>query len=166
MSSTLAQALARFDALPAVTTLDMLGEWRGFGEHTGHEMDGLLEAYGWYGKRFDSEEAVHPLLFRRSDGTRYAVDPRRIPLGLAPYHALTRNAVATALFRVATPLLRTTAPRARLRAVTYRGVTTAAMVYDHLPIIDCFRRIDHRTMLGLMDMRGAAPFFFRLERDT
>ena len=26
--------------------------------------------------------------------------------------------------------------------------------------------IDHRTVFGLMDMRGAAPFFFRLERET
>jgi hypothetical protein len=53
-----------------------------------------------------------------------------------------------------------------LRAVTYRGVTTAAMIYDHLPIIDCFRRIDAHTVLGLMDMRGTPPFFFLLERDV
>lgn len=50
--------------------------------------------------------------------------------------------------------------------MTDRGVTTAVMIYDHLPIIDCFRRLDGRTMLGLMDMRGAAPFFFQLEREA
>ena len=40
------------------------------------------------------------------------------------------------------------------------------MVCDQLPIIDYFRRIDHRIMLGVMDRRGAAPLFFQLERDT
>ncbi len=163
---TLAEALARFDALPAVTTQEMLGEWRGSGVPTGHDMDGLLEAYAWYGKSFVSEEVVHPLLFRHRTGEIYAIDPRRIPLSLSRFHALTRSAGARALFALAMPLLRTRAPRARLRAVTSRDVTTAAMVYDHLPIIDYFRRIDARTMLGLMDMRGAAPFFFQLERDV
>ena len=163
---SLTEALARFDALPAVTTLEMHGHWRGSGVPTGHDMDGLLEAYAWYGKTFESDEAVHPLVFRDRAGQKYAIDPRRIPLSLSRYHTLTRHAVSRALFALATPLLRTREPRARLRAITYRGVTTAAMVYDHLPIIDCFRRIDHRTMLGLMDMRGAAPFFFQLERDS
>ena len=166
VTMTLTEALARFDALPAVTTPEMHGHWRGSGVPTGHDMDGLLETYAWYGKSFESDEAVHPLVFRDRAGQKYAIDPRRIPLSLSRYHALTRHAVSRALFTLATPLLRTRHPRARLRAMTYRGVTTAAMVYDHLPIIDCFRRIDHRTMLGLMDMRGAAPFFFQLERDT
>jgi len=37
------------------------------------------------------------------------------------------------------PLLATRRPRARLRPVEYRGVTSAAMSYDQLPIIDVFR---------------------------
>ncbi len=163
---TSAEALASFDALPAVTTQEMLGQWRGSGVPTGHEMDGLLETYHWYGKRFVSENVVHPLLFRNRAGVLYALDPIRIPFSLSRFHALTRNVAARALFSLATPLLRTRAPRARLRSATCRGVTTAAMVYDHLPIIDFFRRIDARTVLGLMDRRGAAPFFFQLEQDA
>ena len=46
-----------------------------------------------------------------------------------------------------------------------RGVLTAIMLYDHLPIADSFRRVDGSTLLGLMDLRGAAPFFFVLERE-
>jgi hypothetical protein len=50
--------------------------------------------------------------------------------------------------------------------VEHRGVLTAAMVYDALPIIDVFRRVSSDTVLGLMDMRDlAAPFFFLLRRD-
>jgi len=163
---TSAEALTRFDALPAVNTHEMLGAWRGSGVPTGHDMDGLLEGYAWYGKSFVSEDVVHPLLFRNRAGETYAIDPRRIPLSLARFSRLARSAGARALFAYGAPMLRSRAPRARLRAVTHRGVTTAAMIYDHLPIIDYFRRIDAHTMLGLMDMRGAAPFFFQLEQDA
>ena len=51
--------------------------------------------------------------------------------------------------------------------VEHRGVGTAAMVYDALPIIDVFRRISADAVLGLMDLRGLAePFFFVLRRDA
>lgn len=39
------------------------------------------------------------------------------------------------------------------------------MVYDDLPIIDMFRRVDARTVLGVMDMRAMPlPYFFVLRR--
>jgi hypothetical protein len=47
----------------------------------------------------------------------------------------------------------------------FRGVVTATMCYDALPIHDAFRRIDDDTRLGVMDLRGAPPFVFVLERD-
>ena len=63
-------------------------------------------------------------------------------------------------------LVTTSKPRARLRSVEHRGVQTAAMVYDALPIIDVFRRVSARTVLGLMDLRGLPdPFFFVLHRE-
>ena len=58
-------------------------------------------------------------------------------------------------------------PKARLRQVTHRGVVTAAMVYDSLPIIDVFRKVSDDVRLGAMDMRGLpAPFLFVLQRDA
>jgi hypothetical protein len=64
------------------------------------------------------------------------------------------------------PVLRTRAPRARLRDVEFRGKVSAAMIYDHRPIIDVFRLVDDETLLGVMDLRGMAdPYFFILRRD-
>jgi hypothetical protein len=41
------------------------------------------------------------------------------------------------------------------------------MVYDHLAIIDSFRRVDADTVLGIMDRRGdAQPFLFVLRRSV
>jgi hypothetical protein len=40
------------------------------------------------------------------------------------------------------------------------------MIYDHLPVIDAFRRVNEATLLGVMDQRGMAePFLFLLRRD-
>ena len=161
------EALAFFDGLPTVPTVDMLGRWRGSGLHTGSRLDGLLEAYGWYGKEFSGAESVHPLLFAGRGGRPRPVDPAWIPLSLLRDYAGAARLwpVRTAFARLR-PLLYTNRPKARLRTIEHRGVQTAAMVYDALPIIDVFRRIGPDIVLGAMDMRGLpAPFFFLLERD-
>ena len=48
----------------------------------------------------------------------------------------------------------------------HRGVVTATMIYDALPILDAFRLVDDDTVLGVMDLRRAPPFVFSLARDA
>lgn len=52
---------------------------------------------------------------------------------------------------MAKPVLQTKEYKARLRMMDYRGKLSAAIVYDTQPIIDIFRRVDDKTVLGLMD---------------
>jgi Domain of unknown function (DUF4334)/GXWXG protein len=160
-------ALAFFDDRPAVDLAGMTGRWRGVGLPTGHPFDGLLEAYGWYGKEVVDAETVHPLLFRDGAGLPHPLDPAYIPLGLLRrFPGLARTPMARLGFAGVRPLRRTDEPAARLRMVEHRGVVSAALVYDRLPVIDVFRRIAAGTVLGLMDLRDVAqPFFFVLERD-
>jgi hypothetical protein len=160
------EALARFDALAPVAPAEMLGRWRGSGLPTGSPLDGLLEAYGWYGKEFLDAETVHPLLFTTRRGPR-PVDPALVPMSvLRDRPALAHSRAARSAFRLLRPAVTTSAPRARLRSVEHRGVQTAAMVYDALPIIDVFRRVSDDVRLGLMDLRGLPdPFFFVLTRE-
>src|SRR3712207_331793 len=66
--TSLEAALDFYDSLPPVGVEELLGSWRGSGLPTGNPLDGLLERFGWYGKRFDDPETVYPLVFRRSDG--------------------------------------------------------------------------------------------------
>jgi hypothetical protein len=162
-----ADALAYFDSLPVAAPEEMLGRWRGSGLLTGSPLDGLLEAYGWYGKEVLDDEAVHPLLFTDRSGRPRPVDPSVLPVTLLRDYAgfLQLWPLRTALSTLR-PLLYTSKPKARLREVTHRGVVTAAMVYDSLPIIDVFRRVSDDVRLGAMDMRGLpAPFLFVLRRD-
>lgn len=161
-----AEALAYFDELPTVASAEITGRWRGRELATGHPMDGRLAASGWYGKQFDDTESVHPLLFRAGDKI-FAVDPRKLPLGIADRMPTAAIDVGHKLLGLAEPAIRTTKPRARLRDLEYRGKVGAAMIYDHLPIIDVFRRVDDDTLLGVMDQRGVEqPYFFVLTRDN
>ncbi|MGY1915959.1 DUF4334 domain-containing protein [Blastococcus sp. SYSU DS0973] len=160
-------ALAVFDHLDPVTPAELIGRWRGSGLPTGSPLDGLLESYGWWGKEFVDAETVHPLLFATRSGPRPVV-PTPIPVGvLRDRPGIAHSRAAQVAFRAVRPLLTTSRPRARLRAVEHRGVVTAAMIYDALPIIDVFRRVDSRTVLGLMDLRGLPdPFLFSLRRES
>jgi hypothetical protein len=165
--ATANEALAYFDSLSPVSLAEVIGRWKGSGLPTGHPMDGLLEALGWYGKDFIDAESVHPLLFTDGKGEIFALDSRFIRGGiLANANAKWRVVgLFRPIFSLAGPLMRTTKPRARIRMMEHRGKISAAMIYDFLPINDVFRRVDADTLLGLMDMRGMAqPFFFILRR--
>jgi hypothetical protein len=160
------EALGFFDGLPTVAIDELTGRWRGRELATGHPWDGLLSASGWYGKQFDGPESVHPLLFRTPTGTLFPLDPGRIPLSLVGHVPVTAVSAGRRLLDGIVPLLRARGPKARLRNVEHRGKVSAAMIYDQLPIIDVFRRIDATTLLGVMDLRNARqPYFFVLTRD-
>jgi hypothetical protein len=110
---------------------------------------------------------VHPLLFCDRAGRPRPVQPAVAPLTLlrrAP--GLVRSRPARLAFAAVRPLLTTRHPAARLRTVQHRGVVTAALVYDRLPVVDVFRQVAPDSVLGLMDMRGVpGPFAFVLQRE-
>ncbi len=159
--------LALFDTLDPVAPAELVGRWRGAEIPTGSRLDGLLTLHHWWGKDVVDPETVHPLLFADRRGVPRPVAPWPAPLGLlrrAP--GLARTPAARIGFAAVRPLLRARRPGARVRAVAHRGVVTAAIVYDALPVLDAFRRVDDRSLLGLMDMRGLGePFAFVLTRD-
>lgn len=51
--TTVEAALAFYDSLGPVGLDEMRGLWRGADLPTGNPFDGLLENFGWYGKRFE-----------------------------------------------------------------------------------------------------------------
>ena len=162
-----ADVLAFADRLPGIGVAAMTGRWRGAELPTGSPLDGLLTAHRWWGKEVVDDDTVHPLLFPDRAGRPRPVEPAIAPLTLlrrAP--ALARSRPARLAFTSVRPLLTTRRPTARLRPVVHRGVPTAALVYDRLPVVDVFRRVGADTLLGLMDLRGLPdPFAFLLERD-
>ncbi|MCH8544479.1 MAG: DUF4334 domain-containing protein [Alcanivorax sp.] len=162
-------ALAIFDALESIETDFMIGAWKGEGFETGHTMDGMLERCHWHGKRFESLEHVHPLVFRKASGKLTSVKPLLVMpgMGLLERMPFLKSTFVGKLFQWTLPLLSGRKSAARLRMTTYRGKPSATMIYDNLPINDIFRKVDDNTVLGIMDLKGTkAPFFFVLRRDN
>ncbi len=165
--TTIEAALALYDSLEPVGVEEMMGSWRGEGLPTGHPFDGLLETLGWHGKRFDAPDDAHPLVFDAGAGRRVSVNPAFVPAAVAArYPRLLHKPLAARLFSLIRPLVATRKPKARLRLTQYRGVVTATMCYDALPINDAFRKVDDDTLVGAMDLRGLdTPLLFVLRRE-
>ncbi len=166
--ATTEDTLELFDTLEPVDIDFMFGKWKGEGFHTNHPMDGLLEAYHWYGKRFESPEDVHPLVFSTLRGGVATVNPASMgpALGLVDRVPIPKSAMVGRIFQALLPFLTTARSRARLRMTTYRSKSSATMIYDQLPINDVFRKIDEDAVFGVMDLKGMkSPFFFILRRE-
>lgn len=163
--TTQQQALDLFDSLPVVDLEFMYGTWAGTGVHTGHAMDGLLENYRWYGKQFISPDKVHPLVFKKSNGKFFQINPALMPLGMALSQQWLKKPFMRFFFNLGRPVLSTRKTTARLRMTELRGKVSATMCYDALPIHDVFRKVDENTVLGYMDYkRMDEPFFFTFSR--
>ena len=149
-------AWAIFDSLPAVSIDFMLGLWKASGFPTGHPQDGKLERLGWYGKRFTDKNSVDPMIFSANDNETFSADPVYI----------TRNIDVLKRASDVRDEAEAKEPKARLRMVDGRGTLTASMIYNNLPIIDHFRKVDEDTVLGMMEKPTGQPhnYFFVLQR--
>jgi GXWXG protein/Domain of unknown function (DUF4334) len=158
-------ALELFDQLDAVDIEFMLGRWQGSGFPTNHPMDGLLEAFNWYGKEFVSADHVHPLLF--TDGKQiFKVDPNPGLMKLGLSFPIPQNEAIKPIYIALNKMLKTEKSKARVRMMEYRSKVSATMIYDYLPINDVFRRVDEQRVFGLMDFKEMPqPFFFILTRE-
>ena len=159
-------ALQMFDTLERVEPPEMIGLWAGKGIPTGHPLDGVLENLGWFGKRFTADLRADALLFKAGDRRLIAVDPALIPLPLAlRFHRFGRTRAARNLFAYLLRRLRAKGMVASLKTMSFRGIRSAAMVYDKQPIVDHFRRIDDRRIMGAMTVNdGNRIYYFELER--
>lgn len=158
-------ALQEFQRLPPIEPREMIGLWTGRGIPSGHPFDGVLENLGWFGKRFTPALRADALLFRLDERKLIAINPARIPLRLAlRFHKLGRTRTARNLFLYLQRVLRAKGPVASLKTMSFKGVASAAMVYDDLPITDHFRRIDDRRVMGAMMIEtDDRIYFFELE---
>ncbi|MCQ4085455.1 DUF4334 domain-containing protein [Saccharibacillus sp. JS10] len=159
------ESFSFFDELDSVDMQEMWGLWKGEELNTGHPLEGLLTASGWYGKEFLDPENVHPLVFEKKNGNRYIVNPLLIPMNL-PFQNIPTSMIRPAM-TIMRPILQTRKSAARLRHIEYRGKQSASMVYDQKDIIDVFRKVDDDTLFAIMDIKSLdsdLTYFFVLNR--
>ena len=159
------EAFAYYDQLESVELAMMQGLWKGKELHTGHPMEGLLGICRWYGKKFDDKENIYPLVFETDKHKLYYANPRMMSLNV-PFEKIPKS-IISGLFKIVYPFIGTKKSKARLRMIEYRGKVSASMVYDQLPIIDIFRKVDDNTVIGIMDMKHSSTnksYFFILNK--
>lgn len=162
------EAISRFDSRPGLEPANLVGLWRGQSLPTGHPLDGLLEALGWYGKAIQSPDHVHPLLFSSPSGRVRPLDPSLMPTAVAlRWPGFARSLAVRLVFAAAGPILQASRPGARLTLRDFRGKRSAAIIYKRQPIIDHLRSLDANRVIGLMERKGMdRPFFFLLTREA
>jgi hypothetical protein len=159
-------ALEKFQTLPPIEPSEMIGLWAGRGIPSGHSIDGVLENLGWFGKRFTPGMRADALLFRVGEQRLIPINPARISLRLAlRFHKVGRTRAAKSLFSYLQSLFRAKGQVASLKTMSFHGVPSAAMTYDDQPIVDHFRRMDDRRIMGAMTIQGDDRiYFFELEK--
>lgn len=55
-----------------IRTEELVGSWKGDEFHTGHKMNGQLQAARWYGKVFKSINEVEPIVCYDADGNLFS----------------------------------------------------------------------------------------------
>lgn len=162
---TTAEALSVYDSLEPADLDFMMGRWQGKGIVTNHPMDGILEMISWYGKEFIDLETVHPLLFQDAQGEVFKLRPDPTVMAISLHFNITNYPWLAPSLRWFNRFFKTEVSQARLRMMESRGVLTATMIYDYLPINDSFKKIDDNSVFGLMDYKAIPqPFFFLLQR--
>lgn len=72
--TSIEEALALFDSLPAVGEEELLGEWAGGLVPTGHPGEAMLDQLRWAGKTFRGRDDVDPIVVHDASGARAASD--------------------------------------------------------------------------------------------
>ena len=72
--TTLEEAYALFDALPAVSEEELMGDWVGGLVPTGHPGEAMLDQLRWAGKTFRGRDDVDPIVVHDDSGARVASD--------------------------------------------------------------------------------------------
>lgn len=151
---------AVFDTLGPVTMSMLAGSWRADPSYSETPGGALLIRGGWWGARFTDTESVDPLLFPDAAGRGvFAAD-------LVKVLTLLSSGVEDISTRRRD--VETTAPIGRVRMVEYRGLVSAALIYDQVPVLDYLRAVDQDTIVAAVEGRGMAdqPAFVRLHRSA
>ncbi len=151
--ATLHQELESWRSLTPLAPRELLGVWEAGFATRGSLFTVLLEQTSWWGKVFRTADDVDALVFGRPTSFPGLVNHALIaPWRLPEDRRLVRHPLGAA----------------RLRDHRFGGVSSAAMVYRYLPIVDHFRRLDEGRVMGLMEIGGSGKpeLFFTLERAT
>ncbi len=125
-----------FAGLGPVTADEIMGEWR-----------------------------VGFLFTKEGTGSKWETLVRHSPVRLYGKRFLNMNNVKAWVFRVLGIKFGFPGTSAVLRKMEFRNKISVSMIYNHLPLIDHFRKLNEKIILGIMETRGKLCVYFYLYKD-
>jgi len=123
-----------FNELEPITMAEMIGEWR----------------VGYF--------------FTEGTGSKFETFLKYCPIKLYGKRFLSKNKVQAWVFSLFGIKFGFPGTTAVLETINFRSKTSISMIYNYLPMIDHFRKVDNYNAMGIMEIKGNLSVYFYLRR--
>ncbi|MFH1455007.1 MAG: DUF4334 domain-containing protein [bacterium] len=98
-------------------------------------------------------------------GSKWEIFIRNFPI-IRPYSKkfLDQNNVKAWVYRFFGIKFSIPGASAILRKVEFRNKVSTSMIYNYLPMIDNFRKVDDNTVMGIMETKGKVSLYFYFKK--
>jgi hypothetical protein len=103
-------------------------------------------------------------LFTEGTGSKWETLIKYSPIKLYSKKFVDKDNVKAWIFRIFGIKFGVPLTSAVLRMVNFRDKVSASMIYNYLPMIDTFRKVDEKTIMGIMEVKGKVSVYFYLTR--
>ncbi|MCP4051193.1 MAG: DUF4334 domain-containing protein [bacterium] len=103
-------------------------------------------------------------LFTEGTGSKFETFLRYLPNFNIHKIFLSKNSVKAIVLSLLGFKISIPATTAILEVINYRNKVSPAMIYNYLPMIDYFRKVDDQTVMGIMEIKGKTSVYFYLKK--
>ena len=103
-------------------------------------------------------------IFTEGTGSKFETFLRYLPIKLYGKRFLNKNRVQAWVFSVFGIKFGFPGATAILETIDYRNKISTSMIYNYLPMIDHFRKVDNSVVMGIMEIKGKLSVYFYLKK--
>ncbi|MFH2011722.1 MAG: DUF4334 domain-containing protein [Pseudomonadota bacterium] len=103
-------------------------------------------------------------LFTEGTGSKFETLLRYLPIKLYGKRFLSKNKVQAWVFSLFGIKFGFPGATSILETIDYRGKISTSMIYNYIPMIDHFRKVDDSVIMGIMEIKGNLCLYFYLRR--
>ena len=103
-------------------------------------------------------------LFTEGTGSKFETFLRYLPIKLYGKRFLSKNKVQAWVFSLFGIKFGFPGATSILETIDYRRKVSTSMIYNYLPMIDHFRKVDNSVVMGIMEIKGNLSVYFYLRK--
>ena len=103
-------------------------------------------------------------LFTEGTGSKFETFLRYLPIKLYGKRFLSKNKVQAWVFSLFGIKFGFPGATSILETIDYRNKVSTSMIYNYLPMIDHFRKVDNSAVMGIMEIKRNLSVYFYLRK--